>query len=221
MKETYHHHHRVCVCVYSCRTSEEPHIEPSRKEEAIGLAVKSSIVYEEIGDVKTSFAYTQNVLYGLSPAGVTHRLTSDPVPQVPTGVEPPEPHTGGETHNYELIQTAEYQSINNAYRVQQCSAYGVASSVDAPCDPHILHERIRLFNDPCHPDQEETKSLPGLEESHDLNDRPCDPDREESSGAATKSHNQNSDPDSRASSGVTSSSKESCSLEECPAYGVA
>lgn len=60
-------------------------MELDSKEEAHGLPVTSSLVYEEIGDVKSSFSYSKNVLYGLSTTKVTTRLISDPIPEVPTG----------------------------------------------------------------------------------------------------------------------------------------
>ena len=49
-------------------------MEPSGKEEP--MAVRESPVYEEVGEVTTSYSYTQNVLYGLS---ISHKLTSDPL----------------------------------------------------------------------------------------------------------------------------------------------
>ena len=67
---------------YYRRMSKEK-TEPSGKEKAVGLTVRSSLIYEEIGDAKSSFAYTQNVLYGQSTTTVSsHRLTSDTVPDV-------------------------------------------------------------------------------------------------------------------------------------------
>ena len=117
--------------VHFCRTSEEK----TEAHTELPSTVQGSLVYEEIGDTKSSFTYTQNILYGLS--STTVRLTSDPVPEVPTGALPSEQHDQG--HNYEIIQTAEYQSIDDACKLKRCSAYGVASSVDRSCDPSPIH----------------------------------------------------------------------------------
>ena len=74
------------MSVYSCRaverTETEVHMELSDTEAEIGLAP----VYEEVGDAKSSFTYTQNILYGISTDGVKNRLTSDLIPEVPTSI---------------------------------------------------------------------------------------------------------------------------------------
>ena len=41
-----------------------------------GEAVQGSLVYEEIGDVKDTFNYTKNLLYGTKLKGTTSKLTS-------------------------------------------------------------------------------------------------------------------------------------------------
>ena len=185
------------VLCMSCRSSEgkaEAHVEKSGKVEPIGLAAVSPLVYEEIGDVKSSFTYTQNVLYGVSSTGATRRLTSDPVPEVPiaTGIEPHDRCV--EIHNYELIQTAEYQSIDDAYKLKQCSAYGVASS-----------------------SHDTTRSRDLSSRSHDLILKSRDLDREVSKFPPGHSGIAVGELDDPENSGL---SETSCDLEECPAYGV-
>jgi hypothetical protein len=76
-------------------------------------------VYEEIGDARSSFSYTQNILYGAS----TNKL------MLKSGPETPE--ADSQTPNYEL---AEYQTIDDAYKVSQCSAYGT-NIAERSCDP--------------------------------------------------------------------------------------
>ena len=245
----------------------EAHVEPSGKGEAIALAVGGpSLIYEEIGDPKSSFTYSQNILYGQSTTTVTHLPTSDPLPDVPTDERLLEPHiqnaqaidnvkksfsytrnivhglsttgatsdsvpkvcTGLEpsdqetkTDDYVLMQTAEHQSLDNAFKLHHCSAYAITSSADqeektgnyvskqttesedafkvqqcsaygiAPlavwsCDPSMSCDTCRS----CDPS---TK----CKGANALSEKSCDPD----------------DP-------VEVSSNESCDLEECPAYGV-
>ena len=150
-------------------------------------------MYEEIGDVKSSFTYTQNAIYQESATEpvVVHRLTSDPVPEVPTGIEPSESHDQAtKTDDYELMQVGEYYSMEKAYKVKQCSAYGIASSRNRSCelsrshDPSKSHDTMPQASsrscNPCNPtrvhdscdtDQEENTSHSGvLQESHPLND---------------------------------------------------
>ena len=201
-------------------------------------------MYEEIGDVQSSFTYTQNVLYGLSTDRVTHRLTSDPVREVPTDAQLPSDDNEPNTHNYELIQIADYQSIDDAYKIQQCSAYGITSSVDQSCDPSMLHDSLSESLDATSRSHEPSnlhspKRSCNPSKSCDLNiscdlDDPCDPAHDQEScninnlcnsdleenccahrAVAEASHDL-SDPDQ----GVTSVADESCDLEECPAYGV-
>ena len=43
-----------------------------------GEAVQGSLVYEEIGDVRDTFNYTKNLLYGTKLKGTTSKLTSGP-----------------------------------------------------------------------------------------------------------------------------------------------
>ena len=114
------------------------------------MTVRGSPEYEEIGDAKSSFTYTKNSLYGPSTTGVACKPISDHVPEMPTGVhvEPPKLHDEeAKTHNYELIQTAEYQSIENAYKVQHNSAYGV-SSVDMSYDSSMSYNFSSRSHDP-------------------------------------------------------------------------
>ena len=102
------------------------------------VAVRSSLVYEEIGDVKNSFNYTKNVLYELSakPAAAasseaTLEVTSDPIfdptcsgeqgdtcKQAPHHVE----SNVRENGNYELIKV-EHQQTLDPFNIKQCSAY--------------------------------------------------------------------------------------------------
>jgi hypothetical protein len=91
-----------------CRTSREEY--ETNKEETT-----DSVEYEEIGDAKSSFSYTQNVVYGIS----TNKLTSNSVPETPV-VE-------SQTPNCEMTV---YQTIDDAYKVNRCSAYGILSSCD-------------------------------------------------------------------------------------------
>ena len=178
----------------SCRISEEKtesHVGLSSRVETIDLTVRGSLIYEEIDDAKSSFTYTQNILYGHSTTRVTHGLTSDPVPEVPTGIDPSKLHD--KDHNYEPV---EYQSIDNAYKVQQCSAYGVASSVGVSCDL----ERSQDPSRPCKPSRScDRGMLHGPNELHHPKkprnlcdhhvscgldcpcnlDGPCDPGRQE------------------------------------------
>jgi hypothetical protein len=81
-------------------------------------------VYEEIGDPKSSFSYTQNVLYALSStrSGVTTDVNSDSVPEVPNSVELCDKEARAP------LKTAQYQSIEGAYKETLCSAYGVVSA---------------------------------------------------------------------------------------------
>ena len=163
-------------------------------------------MYEEIGDIKSSFTYTQNVLYGHSTTGTVHTLTSDPVPAVPTSLASSESHNqDAKIHNYELIETTGYQSIDGAYKVQLCSAYGIASLADMSCDSTRSHDTSRPCDKLHNPKKLWVPS--GLHFSYALDDS-CDADREE---------NEN-DCGENSARGVTSS--ESCDLEECPAYGV-
>lgn len=171
--------------------------------EASGSAIRTSILYEEIGDVKSSFTYTQNVLYGLSTTGATSRLTSDPIPEAPAGVAVTESHNQeDQTHNYELIKAAEYQSIDDAYRIRHCEAYGVTSSVDRSCDP-IRSGDPNILSDP-------TRSYDPERSYYDSN-KSCDPGQEENCSvpaghcAVATSADGSCDP---------------CEIEECPAYGM-
>ena len=43
-----------------------------------GEVVQGSLVYEEIGDVRDTFNYTKNLLYGTKLKGTTSKLTSGP-----------------------------------------------------------------------------------------------------------------------------------------------
>ena len=139
-------------------------MEPSGKVEPVGI-------YEEIGDAKSSFTYTQNILYGHSTTGVTHnhRLTSHRVPEVSTVVKPSEsydqesqmidvvknsfrytrnvPEVCGEeaSGDYILMQTAEVQSFDDAFKVQNCSAYGIALSGDKEEKSHN-YEQIQTID---------------------------------------------------------------------------
>ena len=99
------------MCAYF---REVEHRKPEHTDDVVG-----TILYEEIGDVKSSFSYTQNVLYGCHTAPTASMQTSVPVLS--------ESHDEVvQTHDYELVKTIEYQGIGNAYAIQQCSAYGVA-----------------------------------------------------------------------------------------------
>jgi hypothetical protein len=91
----------------------------NRGESTVG----DSVEYEEIGDAKSSFSYTQNVVYGIS----TNKLTpGNSVPEAPLVVESQIP-------NYEQIEVAEYQTIADVYKVNKCSAYGMMP-VERSCD---------------------------------------------------------------------------------------
>lgn len=104
-----------------------------------GLAERSSPVYEEIGDAKSSFSYTANVLYGLSTTRAVHsRPTSDPGSEIATTDlttdSMPNEQQNAQIPTYELIKPVK---LENAYKVQQCAAYGIAPSIDDPgrsCD---------------------------------------------------------------------------------------
>jgi hypothetical protein len=73
--------------------------------------VGDSVVYEEIGDAKSSFSYTQNVVYGISTGELTPNSVTETVEsQIP---------------NCRQIEIAEYQTIDDAYKVNKCSAYGI------------------------------------------------------------------------------------------------
>ena len=77
----------------------------------------TAVVYEEIGDVKSSFRYTQNVLYGFSANPPTFSPVHESCPASESYAQ-----------HYELIETSEYQTINDPYKVQKCSAYGIVST---------------------------------------------------------------------------------------------
>ena len=174
-------------------------------------------MYEEIGDVKSSFTYTQNAIYQESSTEpvVVHRLTSDPVPEVPTGIEPSESHDQAtKTDDYELMQVGEYYSMEKAYKVKQCSAYGIVSSRNRSCelsrshDPSKSHDTMpqasSRSHNPCNPTR-----------VHDS----CDTDQKENtshSGMLQKSHPLNDpwDLDHRSLPGHSGASEESCDLND-------
>jgi hypothetical protein len=128
----------------------------------------AAVVYEEIGDTKSSFSYTQNVLYGLS----------TDIPSVP------EAQT--QNNNYELIETViqEYESIDDAYKVHQCSAYGVVSA-EGSCDlresgdPDISSGPSPSHQEESNPalhddaDQYQVKNCPAYGVPNTLNDDNC------------------------------------------------
>ena len=108
-----------------------------------GRAVGSSLIYDEIRDTESSFRNevptvpTSRMTCDAvlkKHTNMTSRLTSDSVSEMPTGAEALKSHDQ-ETNYYELIETAEYQSMDGAYKVQQCVAYGTASSVIKSHDP--------------------------------------------------------------------------------------
>lgn len=55
-----------------------------------------------IDDVRNSFSYTKNAIYGLT----TTKMTSDPIPEVCTGVVPPDQKAN--TDDYVLMQAAAF-----------------------------------------------------------------------------------------------------------------
>ena len=68
--------------------------------------------YEEIGDVLSSFHYTQNVVYGVSSSG-----------RGKEGVAVPEGHS--HKHKDAKLPGVEATKSDGGYQLEQCAAYGV------------------------------------------------------------------------------------------------
>ena len=81
------------------------------KGEALVVESPDIGVYAEIGDVKSSFSYTQNAVYGAS------------------GTHEPPPGDASSNHVYEDAKLAqqEAEECSDPYRVRKCSAYGAVS----------------------------------------------------------------------------------------------
>ena len=99
--------------------------------------MRSSLLYEEIGDVKNSYSYTNNALYNLTTPGATSGATAEVVPILD--------HQASDktsSHDYDLIKVA--GGHHSPYKVKQCSAYGVAlttseeRSHDQSCDCRVI-----------------------------------------------------------------------------------
>ena len=208
----------------------------SKLGEATEFANRTSLMYEEIGDVKSSFTYTQNAIYQRSTT--VHRLASDPVPEVPTGVEQPESHD-----DYELMQTAEYHSMEKAYKVKQCSAYGIASSTIRSCELNWSHDPSKSQdtnptkvhdsrdqeentsqngvtqeshspNNSWDMDQKEKECPPGHSGASDLNDPcACETDPKEICHAPGTASEKSSDLDDSTGAGKSTSEK-SCDMDD-------
>ena len=168
----------------SCRQSEEKAVTHTEVTESHGLTPGSLPVYEEIDDVKGSFSYTQNVLYGTR--STTSRLTSEPVPKLPTSRLTSDPipkvpsveSCNQNAQNYELIQTADYERMDGTYSVQQCAAYGV--SMDKSDDSTMCHDPTMSCDSNVSHDSNQSRDSNTSCDSNSSNrnfDRSCDSNR--------------------------------------------
>ena len=111
------------ILPHSTRAAASTHVD------LFGLPVRNSLLYEEIGDVKNSYSYTNNTLYNLTTSGATSGATAEVVPVLD--------HQASDktsSHDYDLIKAA--GGHHSPYKVKQCSAYGVllTASEEISCD---------------------------------------------------------------------------------------
>ena len=86
-----------------------------------GEVVQGSLVYEEIGDVRDTFNYTKNLLYGTKLKGTTSKLTSGsqvtstlvPTPELEmTSVPTPKPKINPKTTSEMNQELRVYELVN-------------------------------------------------------------------------------------------------------------
>lgn len=70
-------------------------------------ATLANTEYAEIGDIKESFSYTRNVLYGMPSQTVKTEMPDPPL-----------------SHEYEDVKEIQLK-LSNTYHIKQCPAYGV------------------------------------------------------------------------------------------------